>query len=102
LIAIEPHEGSRPLVGKLLVATAIVTTVAFPVAAACRSSDLVGAWSMSAVGFSGAGALVGTCDFVIATDGAITGISLDPQTINQFTAVKFDGRRRFAVPHERE
>jgi len=111
---------------------------------------------MSAVGFSGAGAFVGTCDFVIAADGAITGactahnledcfhgsvdgdwkvspgcevrgsfasqddvasdiqarmnrgkdvitgISLDPQTINQFTAVKYKarhrGRRRFADP----
>lgn len=135
------------MLGKILVATTIATGVSHPVEAACRSHDLVGTWTMSAVGFSGDDAFVGYCDFAIAVDGditgsctahdledsfrgrisgnwrisatcrvrgefatqegvssnvqarmsqskdVITGISLDPQTINQFTAVKFQGHR---------
>jgi hypothetical protein len=132
----------------IVLATTIVTGVSFAAKAVCTARDLIGSWTMSAVGFSGAQTFLGTCDFTIATDGdlsgsctahdledsfrgrvsgnlkvsprcrvtgafasqedvgsevearmnlskdVITGISLDPSTINQFTAVKARGHHR--------
>lgn len=58
---------------RTLVLAATIATLSTGAEGACWPHDLIGGWTMAAVGFSAGQSFVGNCDFTIAADGGLDG-----------------------------